>query len=117
MSVHLPFGNVTDSELLSFIYEHDIPPFSQYSHFVIQRLISSHGHDVIYNPDSQFDIYNDNFTCHLFDLDNEDLEKIITSTASNSCLTLACLNIKCVSKIFETFQKDIGKLKFVILGP
>ena len=75
MSFHQPFGNLTDSELLSFINEHDIPPFSQYSHLVFQALMSSDSHDEISNPDSQFNKYNDNFTCDFFDLDNEDLRK------------------------------------------
>ena len=116
MCFHLPFGNLTDSELLSFINEHDIPPFSQYYYLVFQPLISSDGYDKIYTPDSQLNTYNDNFTCDYFDLDNEGLEKISTLTAPNSCLTLASLNIKSVSKFFETFQIDINKLQSVILG-
>ena len=83
MSFHLPFGNVTDSELFSFINEHDIPPFSQYSHLVFQPLVSSDGHDGIYNPDSQINTTSDNFKCDYFDLDDEDLEKISTSAESN----------------------------------
>ena len=63
MSLHLPFESLTDSELLSFINEHDIVPFSQYSHMVFQPLISSDGHDEIYNPDSQINTYDDNFKC------------------------------------------------------
>ena len=39
-----------------------------------------------------------------------------TLTPSNSCLTLASSNIKSVSKHFETFQIDINKLKYNILG-
>ena len=93
MSFHLLFGNLNDSELISFTNKHDILPFSQYSHLVFQPLISSDGHDEIHNPDSQINTCNDNFTCDYFDLDNKDLEKISTSTASNSCLTLASLNI------------------------
>ena len=100
MSFHLPLGNLTDSELLSFINEYDIPPVSQYSHLVFQPLIISDGHDEIYNPESQINTYNDNFTCDCFDLDNEDLEKISISTAPNSCLTLAPLNIRSISKHF-----------------
>ena len=84
MSFHLPFGNLTDSELLSFIIEHDIPPFSQYSHLDFQSLINSDGHDEILNPDSHINTNNDNFTCHYFDLDNKDLEKLSTSMAPNS---------------------------------
>ena len=59
MSFHLPFGNLTDSQLLSFINEHDIPPFSQYSHLIFQPLISSDDHDEFYNSDSQINTYND----------------------------------------------------------
>ena len=73
----------------------------------IQPLISTDGHDEIYNPDSQINTYNDNFTCDYFDLDIEDLEKISTSTPSNSCLTLASLNIRSVSKHFETYQMTL----------
>ena len=83
MSFHLPFGGLTDSELLSFINEYDVPPFSQKSHLVLQPLISSDGRDEIYNPESQINTNNDNFTCDYFDLDNEDLEKINISSASN----------------------------------
>ena len=54
--------------------------------------------------------------CDYFDVDNEDLEKINTSTAPKSCLTLTSLNIRSVSKLFETFQMDINKLKYDILG-
>ena len=80
MSFHLPFRNITDSKMLSLINEHDIPPFLQYSHLVFQPLISSVGYDEIYSPDSQITMYHDNFTCHHFDLDKEDLGKIGTSS-------------------------------------
>ena len=70
MSFHLPFGCLTDFELLSFINEHDIPPFTQYSHWVFQPLIGSDGHEEVYNPDSQVDTYDDKFTSDYFDLDN-----------------------------------------------
>ena len=63
MSFHLPFGNLTDSELRSFTNEKDIPPFLQYSHLLFQPLISSVDHDEIYNPVSQIDTYNVNFAC------------------------------------------------------
>ena len=96
MSLHLLFGNLTDFKLLSFINAHDIPSFLQYSHLVFQPLISSDGQDEFYNPNTQIDTYNDIFTCHYFDLDNEELEKIGTSPAPNSCLTLASLNIRSV---------------------
>ena len=112
MSFHLPFGNLTDSELPPFIKNHDTPPFSQCTYLVIQPPTSSDGHDEFYNPDSQL---NDNFKCGNFDLDNEDFEKISTSTAPKSCLTIASLNIRSVSKNFETFHMDINKLKFYIL--
>ena len=75
MSFHLPFGNLTDSALLSFINEHAVPTLSPYSHLVFQPVISSDGHDEMYKPDSQINTYNDNFTCDYFDLDNEDFEK------------------------------------------
>ena len=75
MSFHLLIGNLTDSELLSFINEHDILMFSQYSHLVFRSLVSSDGHDEIYNPDCQINTINDIFTCEYFDLDNEYLEK------------------------------------------
>ena len=42
-----------------------------------QPLISSDGQDEIYNPDSQINTYNDNFTCDYFDLDNEDLGNLV----------------------------------------
>ena len=77
MSFHLPFGNLTDCELLSFIKDRDIPPFSQYSHLVFQPLISPDGHDEIYNPDCQIDTYNNIFGCLYFDIDNKDFEKNI----------------------------------------
>ena len=116
MSFHLTFGNLSDSELLLFLNEHYIVPFSQYSHLVFQPLVRSDGQDETYNQDSQNNTYNDNFTCDYFDLDNEVLEKISTSTAPNSCLTHASLNIRSVSKHFEMFQMDITKLKYDILG-
>ena len=116
MAFHLAFENLTYSEMLSFINEHDTPPFSQYSSPVFQPLISSDGPDEIYNPDSQLNTYNDNFTCDNFDLGNEDLKKISTSTSPDSCLTLASINIRSVSKKLEMFQMDIHKLKFDILG-
>ena len=92
----LPFENLTDSELFAFTKEHDVPPFLQYSHLVFQPLVSSNGQDGFFNPDSQNDTYNGNFTCHYFDLHNEDPTKTSTSTAYSSCLTLAFLTIKCV---------------------
>ena len=73
MPFRLPFGNLADSELFSFINEYGILPFSQYSHLVFQAPLSSDGHDEVYNPDSQINTYSDNFTCSYFDLDNEDL--------------------------------------------
>ena len=82
---------------------------------VFQSLVSSEGHGEVYNIDSQINTYNDNFTCDYFDVYNEDLEKITISTAPNSCLTLASLNIRSVSKHCETFQMDINKLKYDIL--
>ena len=102
MSFHLPFGNQTDTDLLPFISEHDIPPFSRYSHQVFQPFTSSDGHDEICNPDRQINTYNDNLTCDNFDLDNEDLEKINTSAASNSRLTLASL--KMIQNILKRFK-------------
>ena len=42
---------------------------------VFQPPISSKGHYEIYNPDSQINTYNDNFTSDYIDLDNEDLER------------------------------------------
>ena len=115
MSFHLLFGNLTDSELLSFINELDISAFLQYSHLVFHPFISSNGLHEIYNPDSQIYTYNDNFRCDYFDLDNEDLEKISSSTPSNSGLTIASLDIRSVSKQIETFQMNINKLKYDIL--
>ena len=116
MSFRKLLGNLTECELLPFINEHDIPPFLQYSHLVFQPLISSDSHDEICNPDSKVDLYNDNLTCDYFDLDNEDFEKIRNPTAPISCSTLASLNIRSVSKIFETFQMEISKLNFETLG-
>ena len=75
MSFHLPFGNPTDSELLSFISEHDITRFSQYSHLVFLPLISLDDHDEVYNPDGQIDMYNANFMCHYFHHNNVNLQK------------------------------------------
>ena len=63
MSFHQQFAYLTDSELLSYIIEHDILPFSQYSHLVLQPLISSDGYDEIYNPESQINTLNDILTC------------------------------------------------------
>ena len=60
--------------------------------------------------------YNDKFKFPYFDLHNDDLEKIRTSTRSHSCLTLFSLNTRSVSRKFETFQMDISKLSFDISG-
>ena len=65
--------------------------------------MSSDDHDEFYNPDSQLNTYNNDFTSEYFDLDNENCEKLRTSTAKKSCLTFASLNIRSASKIFETF--------------
>ena len=59
-------------------------------------LISSDGHDEIYNPDSQIKTDIDSFTRDYFDLDSDDLDKISTSTAHNSCLNLTSSNIRSV---------------------
>ena len=75
MSFDLPFGNLTDYELLSFINEHDILSFSQCYHLVFQPLVISENHNEIYNPDGQINTYNNKFTCNYFDLDNKDLDK------------------------------------------
>ena len=53
MSSHLPFRNLSDSELLSLVNENDTVQYSQYFHLVFQPPISTHGHDAIFNPDSQ----------------------------------------------------------------
>ena len=75
MSFHLPFGNLSDPGTLSFINEHEIQLFLQYSHKLFQPLMSSDDLDEFCNPDSQLNTNNDEYTCDYFDHDNENLEK------------------------------------------
>ena len=116
MSFHLLFGKLTDSGFVSFIKEHDIPPFSQYSNRVFQPLISSDGHDEIYILIVRLPHKMRIFREATLILTTQILKKISTSTPSNSCLTLASLNIRSVSRHVGTFQMDINKLKYNILG-
>lgn len=88
MSFYLLFRNLTDSEILTFIYERNIPASAHYTHYVFQPPKSSDDHGQVYNPDRQVDTFNDKLTCHYFELDNKDIEKTGTSTGPNSCLTL-----------------------------
>ena len=100
MSFDLPFWNLTDSEMLGFINEHNISPFAQYSCLVFQPHISSDDHDEIYNPDCQVDTLNENLTYHLLLYSQQKLVIINTSSGPNSFLILDFINIRNVSKYF-----------------
>ena len=112
-SFHLKYGGQTDSDMLAFINMYDIYPFLQYSPLVFQPLLSSDGHDEFHNPDSQVDTYNDIFTRHYFDLDNEDLEKLVLHQDLIHAFPSLLQKLEAYQKKFKRFKWTIANSSLI----